>query len=99
MAKRYRPIRERDIEARFVRQAKEAGMLPIKFTSPTQRSVPDRLVLMPDGLSRFVEFKAPGQKPTPAQAALHEAFRQLGHPVDVIDSMEGVTAWLVKQML
>lgn len=91
-----RPDRERDIEAFFVKEAKKLGMLPIKFTSPVQRSLPDRLVLLPKGGVRFIEFKAPGAKPTPAQAALHETFRALGHPVDVIDSREGVVDWLAK---
>lgn len=95
---RYRPDRERDIEAFFVKEAKKLGMLPIKFTSPVQRSLPDRVVLM-KGRVRFIEFKAPGAKPTPAQAALHETFLALGHPVAVIDSREGVTAWLVREML
>ena len=63
---------------------------------PVQRSLPDRLVLLPkEGAVHRVQGPG-GQNPTPAQAALHETFRALGHPVDVIDSREGVTDWLAK---
>lgn len=83
-------MRERDIEAYLVKRVKEMGGISYKFTSPSKRSVPDRLVLMPKGHLYFVECKAPGCKPTAAQHREHTRMRDLGFLVAVVDSMECV---------
>ena len=62
---------EKDIEAAFVRRVKALGGTAEKFTSPNRRSVPDRMVMLPGGVVVFVELKAPGKKPTEAQARDH----------------------------
>lgn len=79
-------MRESRIEAHLVRRIREAGGIAYKFTSPGRRSVPDRLCVMPDGVSFFVECKRPGEKPTEAQAREHARLRALGHVVHVVDS-------------
>lgn len=58
---------ERDIEAKVVAYAKSLGCLCYKFTSPSRRSVPDRLFIGPNGQVWFIEFKRLGSQPTPAQ--------------------------------
>lgn len=82
-------MRERDIEKALVRRVKELGGLCEKFTSPGRRSVPDRLVILPDRII-FVELKAPGKKPTELQQRDHNRRKALGCDVRVIDSIEGV---------
>ena len=42
----------------------------------------------------FVELKAPGKKPTPAQQRDHERRRALGFRVEVLDSIEAVDAFM-----
>lgn len=60
---------EKYIEGKVCDHAKKLGCLVYKFTSPSRRSVPDRIFIMPDGKGVFfIEFKRLGQKPTPAQA-------------------------------
>ena len=81
---------ERDVEAALVAAVKAAGGLAMKFTSPQRRSVPDRLVLMPGCAPVFVECKAPGKKPTDAQAREHARIWAAGGAVRIIDSIEGV---------
>jgi hypothetical protein len=81
---------EKTIEKHLVNEVKKLGGMAEKFTSPGRRSVPDRLVSLPNGRLFFVELKRPGQKPTPAQQADHERRRALGQVVYVIDSLEGV---------
>lgn len=81
-------MRESQIEARLVRRIRELGGIAYKFTSPARRSVPDRLCILPDGVSFFVECKRPGEKPTEAQAREHAKLRALGHRVFVVDSYE-----------
>jgi len=83
-------VRESTIERRLFQQAKRAGWWPLKFTSPSRRGVPDRLLLGPGGVTVFVELKAPGKKPTRQQAAVHRRMRRLQHTVLVIDSLEAV---------
>ncbi|MDN0108802.1 VRR-NUC domain-containing protein [Yersinia rochesterensis] len=85
-------IREDSIEDNLVKEVKKAGGIAYKFVSPGRRSVPDRLVLLPDGKVIFVECKAPGEKPTAAQIREHEKIRALGFAVWVLDSkvLEGI---------
>lgn len=80
---------ERDIEAYLVKRCKEIGALCCKFTSPSRRSVPDRLITF-SGRVLFVELKATGKKPTEAQVRDHERRRAAGAEVVWLDSKEGV---------
>ena len=81
---------ERDIEQALVKRVKDLGGMAEKYVSVNRRSVPDRLVTLPDGRIIFVELKAPGKKPTDAQLRDHEKRRLLGADVRVIDSIEQV---------
>lgn len=84
---------EREIERKFVEHVKKLGGMAEKLTSPQKRSVPDRLVTLPDNRIIFVELKAPNKKPTEAQLRDHEKRRALGCDVRVINSLEAVYAF------
>jgi hypothetical protein len=79
-------MREKQVEAYLVREAKRHGYKAEKFTSPGQRSVPDRIVTGPHRTVFYVEVKAPGKKPTQAQLRDHARRRINGFAVYVIDS-------------
>jgi len=80
---------EKYIEDKVCAYAKELGCLVYKFTSPARRSVPDRLLIMPQGKGVFfIEFKRKGQKPTPAQAVEISKIMEKGTPVFVVDSVD-----------
>lgn len=81
-------ILERDIERYLVKRVKDLGGVAYKFTSPSRRGVPDRLCVFPDGVSVFIECKAPKKKPTVLQAHEIERLRNLGQQVFVVDSKE-----------
>ena len=85
---------ERDIEQYLVKRCKEKGWLCPKFTSPGRRSVPDRIVIMPDARIAFVELKRGTFKATKAQAYEHDKLRKLGHLVFVVGSCGGVDRFL-----
>jgi hypothetical protein len=90
-------LREREIERYLVRRVREAGGTAYKWSSPGNRGVPDRLVLVPGApLPVAVEVKAPGRKPTALQAHVHARLRAEGLPVVVIDSKERVDDLLRK---
>lgn len=86
-------MREALIEARLKEAVKQSGGRCLKWSSPSQRGVPDRICVMPGGRIVFVELKAPGKKPTPLQAHLHDRLRELGADVRVIDSVEAADAF------
>ncbi len=81
---------ERDIERYLVRRVKDLGGVAYKFTSPSRRGVPDRLCVFPDGVSVFIECKAPKKKPTVLQTHEIERLRNLGQQVFVVDSKESI---------
>lgn len=78
---------EKDIERRVCDYAKSLGILVYKFTSPSRRSVPDRLFIMPDGGVFFIEFKRKGEKPSPAQEVEIARIRKQGVHVFVVDEV------------
>ena len=86
---------ERDVENALVRRVKRLGGTCEKFTSPSARSVPDRIVTMPGNVIIFVELKAPGKKPTELQERDHARRRALGCDVRVIDNKEDANAFTV----
>lgn len=79
---------ERDIEKKVCDYAKSLGCLVYKFTSPSRRSVPDRLFITPDGNIGFIEFKRAGGKPTAAQEVEIKKIQQHKVSAWVVDSVE-----------
>jgi hypothetical protein len=62
-------------------------MLVYKFTSPSRRSVPDRMFITKTGVVFFIEFKRKGEKPTAAQNVEIEKIRKTCIKVWVIDDV------------
>lgn len=100
----YYPVRlnwknmlEKKIEQRLVDKAKAAGGLAMKWTSPSNSGVPDRIVFLPGGRIIFVELKAPGKATTPLQDRIHGMLAGWGADVRVIDSLEKVDALFLKK--
>lgn len=86
---------EKDIENALVRKVKTLGGMCEKFTSPGRRSVPDRIITLPNGKIVFVEVKNTGKKPTELQLRDHERRRALGCDVRVIDNMDDANAFKI----
>ena len=54
---------ERDVERRFIARAeKELGLRTAKLKAIANSGWPDRLVPLKNGLSVYIEFKAPGRE-------------------------------------
>jgi len=83
-------LRERDIEKYLVYKVQLHGGKAYKFSSPSNRAVPDRICCFPQGRIVFVECKAPGKAPTPLQLKVLQYLNHLGNNVVVIDSKEKV---------
>lgn len=79
-------MKESNIERAVVDHARSKyGALVYKFTSPSKRSVPDRMFIRSDGTVFFIEFKAPGKKCTPDQLREHARLRHHSAEVHIID--------------
>ena len=78
---------EKDIERKACEWARANGWLAFKFTSPSRRSVPDRLFIRA-GRVVFIEFKRLGGKLTSGQAREIQRLRAAGAEVYVAYSVE-----------
>lgn len=70
---------EKDIEAKLRRAVEKHGGLCLKWVCPGWSGVPDRIVLLPNGLLMFVELKRPkGGKVETLQKWWHRKLTSLG---------------------
>lgn len=76
------------------RWCKTVGIDCVKFGNINDTGWPDRIYLFPDGTVAFIEWKAPGKKPTTQQDRKIERLRSRGFKVEVFDNVEGAKKWL-----
>ena len=86
-------ILENKIEKYFRDEIEKINGKALKFYSPGNNGVPDRIVLL-NGKCYFVELKKPGAKPRKLQKAVMKTFNKLGFKVYVIDSIEKVDLFI-----
>ena len=87
-------MRENVIEKALVKAVKQRGGLAIKFTSVNFAAVPDRIVLLPNGMLAFIELKAPGKKMRPLQEKRKRQLTALGFTVLCIDNKDEIEVML-----
>ncbi len=83
---------EKDVEAYLVKRIQERKGLCWKFTSPSQRGVPDRWCACL-GRQFFVELKAPNhkkRKDETLQKEIHKKMKSHGVKVYVLETKEDV---------
>ena len=83
-------MREKIIEEKLVKAIRLMGGLAPKFVSPGFDGVPDRLILLPNGLMAFAELKAPGKQLRPLQKRRKRQLETLGFRVFVIDNTDQI---------
>lgn len=88
-------VSEAKVECALVQAVVRRGGIAYKFTSPSRRGVPDRLVVLPGGRIVFVEVKAPGGRLSKLQDVEIARLRALGARVAVIWSADDVEGALV----
>ena len=81
---------ERDVVHAARKYAKSKGVRSVRnhFRPGVNVGFPDETFLIPGGRPLFVEFKAPGKKPTPKQAHEIKRLKEEGYDVVVCDSAE-----------
>jgi Holliday junction resolvase len=86
-------MRESTLEAKIVKFCRENGILTYKFSSPSHRGVPDR-VMMKKGKMLFMEVKAPGKTPTPLQFHEMEKIQKSGINAVWVDDFSNAVFYL-----
>lgn len=76
---------ESTIQARLIARYTAQGWLVVRLIQTNLNGCPD-LLLLRDGVARFVEVKRPGCKPRPLQQYRAEQLRAAGFSVDVVSS-------------
>lgn len=86
---------ERDVEKHLCKRVKEdLHGWALKFVSPGQNGVPDRVVLVPKGRIYFVETKAPGKNLQKLQEWACGRIKGLGFAVLRLDTKDKVDAFI-----
>jgi hypothetical protein len=95
-----RPLTEAQVIAAAQRYAKKAGIVSIRmvFRAGPSAGWPDFLYLIPGGRPLFIEYKAPGGKPTPLQSHKIETLKDLGYDVELCDSADKAIQALTARM-
>jgi hypothetical protein len=92
---------EREIEAYLVKCVKNKKGLCMKWTSPGNAGVPDRIVIVPGGDVYFVELKAEEKRDnlSPLQKNFIQKLENLNCKVRVIASFQEVDEFIEEVML
>lgn len=87
-------MKESTIEARLVSEVRKRGGLCYKFTSPGSPGVPDRIVVLPGGVTVYVELKTEIGRLANIQKWQIDELRKRGATVRVLKGMDQVLAFL-----
>jgi hypothetical protein len=90
-------MRESALERKLVDAVKAIGGVAPKWTSPGSAGVPDRIVILPNGLTVYVEMKAPGKQLDPLQVYWFKKLQKLGHKVYKLDSVDDID-WFIEEV-
>lgn len=86
-------VRETEIEKYLKKLVEEKGGVSWKFTSSVS-GVPDRVVLLPQGVIAFCEVKRQGKLPRPQQVKKMLQIQRLGTNATWIDSKESAKEFI-----
>lgn len=84
---------EAGLEAFFRKRVRLVGGYTVKL-APTEKGMPDRLVVMPGGRMYLVELKTATGAVSPAQRVWHDRMAAKGVHVHVVTGKDGVVHWL-----
>lgn len=69
---------EKDVEGYLRREIEKMGGLCLKFTSPGNAGVPDRIIILPGGRVWFAEIKTTGGRVRPLQKWWQKRLQKVG---------------------
>jgi hypothetical protein len=86
-------VLEKVIEQYLVAQVRKEGGDCIKWSSPSSRGVPDRIILLPNAVW-FIEVKSPTGSLSPLQLLFQQKALQYNLNYAIISSKSQVDHWL-----
>lgn len=84
---------EANLEALFHKQVRVIGGVIVKL-APTERGVPDRLVILPGGRIFLVELKTTNGRVSPIQAEWHKQAKMRGVDVILLKGRAEIVDWI-----
>lgn len=85
---------ESSLEAYFYKQVRLVLGGKVFKLAPTEKGLPDRLVLLPGGIKDLVELKAVTGRTSAAQDLMFSRMAELGSHVYVLTGREQVDRWI-----
>ena len=80
---------EKTIEAYLVKMVRINGGMAIKNDATIRKGIPDRTVIMPEGVVVFVEMKRRGKKMSSHQEREMKRLQDMGQYTAIVDWYEG----------
>ena len=87
---KHSEVSEKATERYLVERIKDLGGICLKYSNPNRVGYPDRVCLLPWGITIWVELKSKGQTLRTIQRQRIQEMAKIGHPVYVCDSKESV---------
>lgn len=94
---RHAEVSEKALERYLAKRIKEVGGLCLKYSNPGMAGYPDRVCLLREGKTVWVELKSRGETLTPLQRVRLSALVDMGHCVRVCSSRQHIDALLEEQ--
>ena len=91
---KHAEISEKAIEQYLTDSIKKLGGICLKYSNPGMVGFPDRVCLLPDGVTLWVELKSKGQQLRTMQRIRISQMLHLGHTVTVCKSKEDIDRML-----
>ena len=87
---RHADVSEKAIERYLTNGVKTLGGICLKYSNAGMVGFPDRVCLLPGGVTIWVELKSKGESPKAIQQVRFSQMTKIGHCVYVCDSKEKV---------
>lgn len=87
---KHAEVSEKAIERYLADHVKELGGICLKYSNPGMVGYPDRICLLPGGVTIWVELKSKGGELKAVQKIRITQLRKIGHTVHVCSSKEAI---------
>ena len=91
---KHAEVSEKAIEQYLTDSVKKSGGICLKYSNPGMVGFPDRVCLLPKGVTLWVELKSKGQQLRTMQRIRITQMLRLGHTVSVCKSKEDIDRML-----
>ncbi|MBQ7047814.1 MAG: VRR-NUC domain-containing protein [Clostridia bacterium] len=87
---KHAEVSEKAIERYLADRVKELGGICLKYSNPGMVGYPDRICLLPGGVTIWVELKSKGGELKAVQKIRITQLRKIGHTIHVCSSKEAI---------